>query len=60
LILFLFFIGSLGSSLGDHYNPYGFPHACPNVPKRHVGDLGNVTADENGNVTVTIYNNLVG
>jgi len=49
-----------GSSLGDHYNPYGFPHACPNVPKRHVGDLGNVTADENGNVTVTIYNNLVG
>lgn len=38
------------SSAGGHYNPGGHPHALPNGAARHAGDMGNVTADENGEV----------
>ena len=38
------------SSAGDHYNPEGHAHALPNGEARHAGDMGNVEADENGEV----------
>jgi len=47
-----------GTSAGGHYNPGGVPHGLPPHSPRHAGDLGNVTADENGEVrhTVTVEN----
>lgn len=35
-----------GKSVGGHFNPAGVDHGAPG--KGHVGDLGNVTADDQG------------
>lgn len=47
-----------GTSAGGHYNPKGHPHGLPSVEKRHAGDLGNLTADAQGNAhyELTVHN----
>lgn len=43
-----------GSSAGGHFNPTSETHGDPAAPKHHGGDLGNLTADANGNAVLNI------
>ena len=40
------------SSAGGHFNPTNMPHGAPDDPRHHVGDLGNIEANEAGKATV--------
>jgi Cu-Zn family superoxide dismutase len=43
-----------GSSAGGHWNPTFKKHGKWGVEEYHKGDIGNFTADENGNGTITL------
>ena len=44
---------------GDHYNPFGMSHGRRSDPNRHVGDLGNIVADESGRSAFRFTDNMV-
>ncbi|MPC72813.1 Superoxide dismutase [Cu-Zn] [Portunus trituberculatus] len=46
-------------SAGGHYNPYMRDHGSPIHLERHVGDLGNILADQSGVAHVNITDPLV-
>lgn len=43
-----------GMASGGHFNPTMEKHAGVDTPKRHIGDLGNITANENGKATLDL------
>ena len=43
-----------GLAAGGHYNPTHEMHAGIDMPKRDIGDLGNITANENDKATVDL------
>lgn len=46
-------------STGGHYNPDKLKHGAREDSVRHVGDLGNVAADENGVVSTSYSDNVI-
>jgi len=58
-----------GTSAGGHFNPHGVEHGGPDDAVRHVGDLSNLDAGENGQaeyqrvdtvITFSGMNNILG
>lgn len=43
-----------GSAAGGHFNPQDVAHGAPGEPPHHIGDMGNVTANADGEVSTTL------
>ncbi len=48
-----------GMSTGGHFNPEHMKHGGPKSEMRHVGDLGNIVANEDGKATIKIHDSGV-
>ena len=47
------------SSAGGHYNPTNEPHAGPDAERRHMGDLGNITAESDGTAKIDMVDKRI-
>lgn len=48
-----------GQSVGGHYNPTDQPHGKPEDQERHVGDLGNINANDEGIATIDLQDDVI-
>ncbi|CAL7938958.1 unnamed protein product [Xylocopa violacea] len=46
-------------STGAHFNPENVTHGAPDSPVRHVGDLGNIRANAQGEAEVNIIDSII-
>jgi Cu-Zn family superoxide dismutase len=47
------------SSAGGHFNPAGNEHGARTDSERHMGDMGNIEADAEGNATVNFTDSVI-
>jgi Cu-Zn family superoxide dismutase len=48
-----------GKSAGEHFNPGKMQHGDINSSSKHDGDMGNVTADADGKVNITLTDKMM-